>query len=250
MNRDFILTFLFITIATLGHALTLDKNWWYDFDGKLGETNIELSIYISDSGELKGNYCYKKYETKIQLVGQSKDNEIELTEFLNGKTNGHFSGKVFTDNLDRFEGTWTDISGAKHIDFKMTLASAGYEPDWQHRYSDFPGTDDDVENFMKHVKSSIFDNDKEWIANNISYPIKTTLNGNKKITIYNKQQLIDNFDEIFYQTFKDKLKSDCVCNMFNNYLGIMLGQGEIWIMVKPNSTDEKFGYLINGIYNY
>jgi hypothetical protein len=250
MNKTFILTLAFIFLTTLCQALNFDKNWWYDFDGKLGGTAIQLSIYIPDSGNvLKGNYCYNKYETKIQLVGQLNDDKIELTEFLNGKPNGHFSGKVFTDNLDRFEGTWTDNSGTKQIEFKMTLQSACYAHSSSHRYSDFSGTDDDVESFMKHVKLSILNGDKEWIADHVNYPISTTLNGQKKITIQNRQQLIDNFEQIFYQKFKEKLKTYCVCNMFNNYQGTMLGNGVIWITDKSNSTDEKFDYQITAINN-
>lgn len=239
-----------MSLTIFCHALNFDKSWWYDFEGKLGGTGIQLSIYIPDSGEvLKGNYCYKKYETKIQLVGQLKGDQIELTEYLNGKPNGHFNGRVFTDNLDRFEGTWTDSSGTKRIEFKMTLQSACYASTWNHRYSDFSGTDDDVENFMKKVKSSILKGDKEWIANHISYPITTKLNGQQKIKIIDKQQLLNNFDQIFYQGFKEKVKSFCVCNMFNNNQGTMLGNGGIWINNDPNSTDEKFDYQITAINN-
>ena len=249
MNRRFVLTFIFIALTTLCHALNFDKNLWYDFSGKLGATEFQLSIYIPDSGELKGNYCYKKYETKIQLFGQLKGDQIELTEFVHGKPNGHFSGKVFTDNMDRFEGAWTDSSGTRRLDFKMTLESACYAKSSEHRYFDFSGTDNDVENFMKRIKTSVFKGDKEWIANHINYPLTTTLNGHKTIKIKNRQQLIDNFDQIFYQAFKDKLRSFCVCNMFHNYQGTMLGNGDIWINDKPNSTDEKFDYQITAINN-
>jgi hypothetical protein len=102
---------------------------------------------------------------------------------------------------------------------------------------------------MKHVKTSILNSDKEWIANHINYPLKTTLFKGKAITIKNKKQLIDNFDQIFHQEFKDKIKSLCVCNMFNNYQGVMLGDGQIWINNRPNSTDDTFNYIITAIFN-
>lgn len=201
-----------------------------------------------ESGQLKGNYCYKKFESKIQLTGQVTGDKIVITEFLNGKPNGRFEGKVFTDNLDRFEGKWTNISNTKTIEFKLTLQSV-CDSDFDHRYSHFYGTDDDVEKFMKHVKTSILKGDKEWIANHISYPIKTTIFKDKVININNKKELIDNFDQIFHQEFKDKIKSFCVCNMFNNYQGIMLGNGEIWVCNRLSSTVDKFDFNITAINN-
>ena len=248
MNKHIILTFLFFTLSTLCHAFDFDTNKWTDFEGTLGKANIQLSLYRFDNGQLKGNYCYKKHESKIQLTGQITGDKIVITEFLNGKPNGRFEGKVFTDNLDRFEGTWTDSSNTKSMELKLTLQSiCGGEYD--HRYSDFYGSDDDVEKFMKHVKTSILNSDKEWIANHVSYPIKTTLYKDKVITIKNKKQLIENFDQIFHQEFKDKIKSFCVCNMFNNYQGVMLGNGEIWINNKLNSTEDKFDCNITAINN-
>ncbi len=248
MKKFIILTFLLFTLSTLCHAFDFDTNKWTDFEGTLGKASIHLSLYRLDNGQLKGNYCYKKYESKIQLTGQITGDKIVITEFLNGKPNGRFEGKVFTDNLDRFEGTWTDSSNTKSIEFKLTLQSI-CGSDFDHRYSDFYGIDDDVEKFMKRVKTSILSGDKEWIANHISYPLKTTVFKDKAITIKNKKQLIDNFDQIFHQEFKDKIKSFCVCNMFNNYQGVMLGNGEIWINNRPSSTDDKFDFNITAINN-
>ena len=248
MKKLIIITFLLFTVSTLCHAFDFDTNKWTDFEGTLGKASIQLSLYRFDNGQLKGNYCYKKYESKIQLTGQITGDKIVITEFLNGKPNGRFEGKVFTDNLNRFEGTWTDSSNTNSIEFKLTHQSS-CGSDYDHRYSDFYGTDDDVENFMKRIKTSILNGDKEWIANHISYPLKTTLNNTKTLTIKNKKQLIDNFYQIFHSEFKDKIKSFCVCNMFNNYQGTMLGNGQIWINNKPNSTDDKFDFNIIAINN-
>jgi len=248
MNKRFIIT-LILTITTIFcQALNFDKKRWYDFEGNLDGVAIQLSIYIPENGNvLKGNYCYKKYETRIQLVGQLKDDQIELTEFIDNKPNGHFIGRVFTDDKDRFEGTWTDSWGTKQLKFQMTLASSCYSDSWKQRYSGFSGTDEEVENFMKKVKLSIAKGDKEWVANHIRYPLTTTINGQKKIKVTNKQQLINNFEQIFYPEYKEKLKKTCVCNMFTNDKGVMLGDGEIWI--GNNLADKKNSYQIIAINN-
>lgn len=232
-------TTIFLTITAVFLSLTalsgqtgeshFDKNHWYDFDGKLGGVEIQLSLYMpSDGNVVKGNYCYKKYENKISLSGVLKGNKIELTEFVNDKPNGYFQGTFFTDDRDRFEGTWTDASKTKHLDFKMTQTSSVHASSFQQRY-DFWGSDQNIENLMKKIKQSIADGEKEWLANHIRYPIKTALNGKKETTVKNKQQFIDNFEQIFYPAYKEKIKKLCVCNMFYNMQGIMLGNGEIWI---------------------
>jgi hypothetical protein len=68
MKKLFTLTFLIFNAATQCHAFDFDTNKWTDFEGTLGKANIQLSLYRFDNGQLKGNYCYKKYESKIGLA--------------------------------------------------------------------------------------------------------------------------------------------------------------------------------------
>jgi len=205
-------------------------NTCYDYEGTLGEAPIQLSICMGENPDyLTGSYCYKSEDfTKYRLAGEFIGDKVQLTEYIENKPAGHFNGRLFTDNTDRFEGIYTN-AGARQLEFKLTLTSSvGYTtPD--ERYSDFSASDKDVEKFMRQIKLSIAEGDKEWIANNIRYPLKTTLNGQGKITIKNKQQLIDNFEQIFHPAFKEQIEKHCVCNMFYNSQGIMLGNGEIWI---------------------
>jgi len=206
------------------------SNTCYDFEGVLGDAPIQLSICMGENPDyLTGSYCYKKYENKIRLAGEFNGDQLELNEFLNDKINGHFKGKIFRDDTERFEGIWTDASGKKQLEFKLiSMSYVGYTSPNQ-RYSDYSASDEEIENFMKKIKLSIANDDKEWIAAHTRYPLKTTLNGQEKITIKNKQQLIDNFEQIFYPAYKEEIKKHCVCNMFYNPQGIMLGNGEIWI---------------------
>ncbi len=247
MNR-FFKVILFLVTPMLSQGLHLDKHWWHDFDGTLDTTEIQLSIYLMDSGKVEGNYCYKKDESKIKLQGKIKGDTIELTELVNGRPNGRFIGRIFTDSRDRFEGTWTDHSADKSKEFKLVYSSAISRTLPDHgRYE--IGTDEEVEGFMKHLRNSILNGDKEWVANHIKYPLRTTLDGQKSITIKNKKQLIDGFDHIFYQTFKNKIKSYCICNMFSKGEGVMLGNGEIWINEGSNWNAGKCDCKITAINN-
>lgn len=253
MKKTIILITSLIFLTTLCQALEFRPNWWYDFDGDVGGSAVQLSIYIPANGNiLKGNYYYKKYETKIELVGQLNDNKIELTEFIDGKPNGYFSGAV--GESDRYEGIWTDSSRSKQFDFKMKLASAVYSPLSSNRYRDFGGRNEDVESFMERVKRSILNGDKQWIADHVEYPITTKLNGQKEITIQNRQELIKNFNQIFHSQFKERIKKHPTINLFFNNRGLMLGDGEIWIYDMETyrtgePSVEKFDYKIIGINN-
>jgi hypothetical protein len=213
------------------YPVNFSENTCYDYEGTLDEAPIQLSICMGENPDyLTGSYCYKSEDfNKIRLSGEFKGDQIELTEFLDNEPAGYFKGQLFTDNTDRFEGIWTNVPGTRQLKFKLTVkSSVGYNSPYQ-RYSDFSASDKDVEKFMRKVKLSIAESDKEWIANNIRYPLNTTLNGQEKITIKNKQQLIDNFEQIFYPAYKEEIQKHCVCNMFYNSQGIMLGNGEIWI---------------------
>jgi len=246
MNK-IIVTVLFLVLTSFCQALDLNKNWWYDFEGNLGEREIRLSVYILGNGEVKANYCFVNDDKKFQLAGKINGENIELNGLPVEKSHDVFKGRIYTDNLDRFKGSWLVNARSKTIFFILTLKSSCYATTFEHRYSNFFGSDDDIEDFMKHVKNSILNNDKEWIANNIRYPITTTINGEKLIKIENKSQLIDNFDNIFYQEYKENIKSFCTCNLFSNYKGIILGKGQIWIDNIPKSNENKFGFCITQI---
>ena len=225
-----------------------ESNTWIDFKGKLGKSNIQLSLFRFENGLIKGNYCYTKYEKKIQITGKVIGDKIELTEFLNDKVNGHFTGKVFTDNLDRFEGVWSNQYKTKSLEFKLSLQSMAYS-DYKHRYNELYGSDDEIEKFMKRVKNSIQNGDKEWIADNICYPISIKLSGNNQINIENKNQFIMHYDQIFHQKFKNKISASCICNMFTNSQGVMLGDGEIWINNTLNSSSSNYNFCIIALNN-
>lgn len=241
-------TLILLLLLTAGHALTFETGKWYDFEGTLGKTNIQLSLYLTQKGQLKGNYCYTKYERKIKLDGTVDGNTIALLELINDTANGSFKGILTSDSSDHFDGIWTGKNGAKSLPVKLSLrAICGGS--YENRYSDaFFTKADDVESFMKTIKGSILRGDKHWIANHTSYPLKTTLDGKIPVTIKNAKQLTDNFDRIFHTEFKNSIQSFCSCNLFTNYQGAMLGNGQIWINV-IGSPVGKFAHRITAINN-
>lgn len=248
MKKFILFALLLLSIVLPSHAYDFDVNRWTVFEGKLGISNIQLALYCFDDGRIKGNYYYQRNNRKINLVGEISGDNIKLTELLNGKPNGYFVGKVFTNDRDRFEGIRKDRSRKKTTTFKLTLSSISGS-DYNDKYTFLSGTDDAVENFMRKVKVSILKGDKSWIANHVSYPIKTSLDKKNRITIKNKKQLINNFYRIFHAEYRRKIESYYTSNLFNNYQGAMIGRGEIWINSTPKSKNNKYGYLITAINN-
>lgn len=68
MYKNLLLILSLILWTTLSHAFELQVNTWTDFEGTLGKTNIELSLFRFENGQIKRNYCYRKYDKKIRLI--------------------------------------------------------------------------------------------------------------------------------------------------------------------------------------
>lgn len=249
MKASHFLTFLTILSFNTAQALKLEAGKWYDFEGLIGKAKVQLSLFLLNNGQLKGNYCYHKYERKIELSGNVIGDQIVLAEHTPDGTMAHMKGGLVSDSTDHFDGIWEDMEGIKWFPFQLTLRSISGSS-YLNRYSGFLyGSDQDVEDFMKRIKSAILKGDKNWIARHLHYPIRVSLNGQEDITLKNKEQLMANFDAVFYPEFKEQIKRFCSCNLFVNYQGAMLGNGQIWINQTPKSTIEKYSYRITAINN-
>ena len=248
MRKFWSLIFAITFLTGLCNAQSNEVSW-IDYEGKLGEMDILLSYAELKNGSLTGNYCYKKHDNRISLNGKISGLKIELTEYLDGVPNGYFTGQMFTNEQTRIEGTWTNSSKSKTLNFSINLTSMCSGTS-DFRYSNaLKGTNESVENFMKHVKSSILNGERNWIGNDIHYPIRTSIN-NKEVVIKNSIELTDNFDLIFHQEFLNKIKSSYTSNLFvKPYYGVMLGNGSIWINDKPTSKENIFDYEITAINN-
>lgn len=232
-----LISMMIVTMPVVCQDDSRMANWWEDYDGMLGDSEFQISLYFSsDKTITHGNYCLRKDEQKIQLTGHSIGDQVELTEYTNGRPSGFFRGRIFIDEGDWFEGVWTDITGKNSLKFKARMGSGYYGSTWNDRYQALSGEDEEVENFLKEVQKRILSRDKQWLSDYIQYPIMTRRNGKSKFKIQNKAQFIGNFDVVFYPEFQSRIKSLFMCNYFNNYQGAMLGAGLIWITDDPESS--------------
>ncbi|MCD7973394.1 MAG: hypothetical protein LUG18_12160 [Candidatus Azobacteroides sp.] len=248
MYRNFfILSLCFFSILK-SYGFELKSNQWYDFQGEIGTFPIIMSLYPDEDNTLTGYYCYKKHETRIPLKGKICGTEVYLTEYIDGKENGYFQGEFYTNERDGFTGEWRNKDQNRSYPVSLVLNSV-VAGDSDRKYPDYFGTDNNIEEFMKRIKTSVLKDEKEWVANHIRYPISVDLNGKVEKVIRNKKEFISFYEQIFYPQFKEKLKEACVCNLFYNYQGVMLGRGEIWIDLKRNQPEDSYQLEIITINN-
>ena len=216
----------------------MELNQWYDFTGKLDNKSIQLSFYTLKSGKLIGSFCSITNEPKVLLSGNVKGNEIYLTASLNGKITDELTGKIFTDDQDRLEVSWRKMPGGVKSIYKAVLSSvtAGTEG---KRYSHIVGSDAAVEEFVSDAKKAISKGDKIWLAANLFYPLKVRISEKSSVVVKNKNQFLLQYDKIFTTGFKSALNNTFSHNLFNNYQGVMIGNGEIWINNTLNASEAK-----------
>jgi len=95
------------------------------------------------------------------------------------------------------------------------------------------GFDDDkaVGIFAAKFKEAVASNDKNTVAAMVFYPIEATLNG-KTVIINNEHEFIRLYADIFDKNLLNKIANSDTHNMFSNYQGVMLGDGEAWFSME------------------
>ena len=204
------------------------KEGWNTFDGYIFENDVVVNIYCDSIGNLTGDYCYKKEETRIPLKGKLKGSTIILDEFTDNKITSEFSGKIDAEK-NIITGKWMSTTHSDKVFFlKLESWTGG---NLENRYAF--GINEEIEQFFKKIKSSIVNDDKIWLSKNIQLPLNVNF-GKKKIKIKNQKQFITNYSKIMSESFKKRIKESCICNIFSNSHGAMITNGAIWI----NEFDE------------
>lgn len=100
-----------------------------------------------------------------------------------------------------------------------------------------------VESFAATVRQQILDKDWAGLAENVAFPI--TVSGK---TYANKDEFVAaDWDSILTDEFFDVIENESCENLFCNYQGIMLGNGEVWISEPLNASNESQGLKVIAI---
>ncbi|HVN96453.1 MAG TPA: hypothetical protein VMT62_08490, partial [Syntrophorhabdaceae bacterium] len=175
----------------------------------ISQSNIRLEGQIFDDGRINLRST-ENAEPKIMLEG----------EFLETDPRGKFRSKL---NCEVLSGNYT--SPLKQDKF-IFGAEYGYGGSIDHRYSRI-GADDDacVEREAKRFIEAVARRDKQTVANCMNYPVRVNgIRGHK--TIYNKKQLLKDYDRIFKPEFSKAISLSRPYHMFvTKYEQAVLGHG-------------------------
>lgn len=228
------------TIADLFDNLDTSKSQfekgYYDYKGTIdGNIHIQMSLYQLGQDNIVGTYIYNNHKKEISLKGKAGDKNIILYEYdENGKSTGLFQGNMTT--TDKIEGTWIGADGIKKFPFSLSLVDIITGAEYGKRYQGAVAdeSDEEVEKNVAEIQNYIITNNKEKLAEVINYPIKAKIKG-KLVNIANKDELIKNYDDIFYPAYKKALINTYPKNMFANYRGIMFGENLLNLWIVSNS---------------
>lgn len=229
-------------------ASPLEKNRWHDFEGTIGNKLAHISVFIEDDGKLTGIMCYSGKQSSYRLQGTMDENQIQFTIYQHQQSIARVVGTLTSTDADRIVGQWKEVAtGTVQAIQVAYLSSCG--GDLSHRYTSIDFADSVAERFMQTAVEKIIAKDKKWVAQNTFYPLKTSYLGKKGVTIRNAQELLNNYDRIFYPAYLSKFTDVCFCGLFHNYRGLMVGRGELWIGQMPSSPGKKPRLVINAVNN-
>lgn len=106
----------------------------------------------------------------------------------------------------------------------------------------------DGEKFEKtffRIKDLVERDAQEELAEYIYYPLRVNIRGERK-TIKDKEDFIENYSHIITEKVKEALLKQKVENLFVNYQGVMVGNGEIWFGYREKAKEK---YVIIAINN-
>ena len=224
MKQKIILFICFLWV-TFCHSQTLEKGWSC-FDGSIGKNDVVVNVFRDITGNLTGDYCYKKFETRIKLNGKVKDGVIFLDEFTNSKITAKFKGKINEEN-NTISGKW---SSTTHSDLSFFLSLASATGNLIDSKYEMDAADEDVELFFKKTKKAIVADDKIWLSKNTKFPLTLYIQ-KKKVKVKNASEFLKKYDAIITKKVRKSIGESCVCNIFSTADGAMIANGSIWVNV-------------------
>lgn len=189
-----------------------------------------MSIYPLNN-DIVGSYIYDSKKIEIKLKGKAGAKDFVLYEYdASGKNTGIFKGTLTT--IDKIEGTWMTPDNKQSYPFTLSLKSNLPGSEYSKRYvvAGVTQSDEVIENYASEIQGYIGNDNKEKLAQNISYPISLNIDGT--ITkIQSKDEFIKNYDRIINSDFKKSISNSSTKFLFANSQGIMFGEGlyNMWI---------------------
>lgn len=81
--------------------------------------------------------------------------------------------------------------------------------------------------FFDKLKKAIAADDKKTVASMIDYPFKARIN-DKAVTIKDQKHFVEDYDKVITHKVKKAVSKQTYADLFANWQGVMIGDGEIW----------------------
>jgi len=85
--------------------------------------------------------------------------------------------------------------------------------------------------FVRSLQQAIANDQKIWIADQVSFPIHATLDGRRRM-IRTKKQFLARYADIINEQVKTQVAQKAgedLADLFKDWQGIMIGNGVVWI---------------------
>jgi hypothetical protein len=92
-----------------------------------------------------------------------------------------------------------------------------------------------VEQFLADLQHSVAVDDRAHVAEMVRFPVSITVSG-KSMTLRNRDQLLKYYDVAFDAKVKGFIAKQKASELFCDWKGLMIGQGEIWIGTAGKSS--------------
>ena len=94
--------------------------------------------------------------------------------------------------------------------------------------------------FVTQLQQAVRTNDKVWLAEHASYPLKSF--GSRQPSIRNKQSFIKSYASLIGTKLRAAVLAQDPANVFENWQGLMIGGGSynIWIRNAGDGTNERY----------
>ena len=102
-------------------------------------------------------------------------------------------------------------------------------------------TENEIE-FFEKLKKAITDNDKNWIAENLNYPLKINVKDYDKI-IKSEAEFSSIYNNVFNCNVRFAITQQSIKTLFKNWSGVMIGSGEVWFIETINESGDVKLYI-------
>lgn len=91
-----------------------------------------------------------------------------------------------------------------------------------------------TQRFLEALKAAVAADDRPGVAALVDYPLKTRMGG-KAVTVKDAAHFVAGYDKIMTDKVKKAIGRQTYTQLFANWQGVMIGDGEVWFAPLDNS---------------